>query len=1248
MIKKIISYILTSLLIINNLIAQNILFPGTPKIFNYSKETYNAGMQNWNFTQDERGFLYIANTAGLLIYDGVNWQLIKLPQASLVRDVKIASDGRIYVCGYNNLGYLSADSVGNFKYVDILSKHFDNKLFGNFWALVPFKNYIVTYTDSLILLYNTKQDKFQKIKYRGIFYSLRVINDSLYVIAPGHIFHLNIDSQKIFFKPSNVNKKININGHIAEELLEISPNQIFTKYADTLIITDSNFNIIKKKVIPGLYNSIHSITTYKNQIFINPSNKGIFILDTNLNVIYHITKASGLNSNSFYALFIDKSGNLWTGSDMGLNYIILNTPFSYLDKSVENIRNVYNLYFSNYFILGLSNLVKYISKDELFDPYISFKKAKTLPGFIGQTWDYLILDTNLYLASNPGFIKISQDLNYQPDYLNGQNTWAIERLDSSKVLIAQMNGLLIADIKDNQLTNFKKIKNIRANIENVVIDKDSTIWLSGYSDSLFVLKGKIDFQNLTFKIKKIYGKRDGLKYNNGIVTLNFDKFHNIILADDDYLIKKYDPKQDKFVSCSAINSKLKTPDSRLYTIGIDDLGNYWINYVNYNSPPGLKYMIYLFKYKDGKLIFNKYLTNSLVYRDYALGVYTYKKRYVFLSTTKGPVIFDYLKKLDINKLRPKVYLRKIVCSQNDSIIWAGNTLKGKQLSSKPPKNIKIPYKYNGLTFYIAAPFFENTELLQFSYYLKGFDKKWSAWTTDSKKEYSFLKEGNYTLLVKVKNLYGLEAQTYAYSFKILPPWYRSTLAYIFYAILIATIIYLSSVLYAYNLKKKNEKLEQIIRERTREIEMKNAELEQQKEEIQTQAEELAEINKELEKLSIIVQKTDNAVLLTDEKGNFIWVNPAFTKIFGFTLEELIGLISPNIIGANTKPEIKAQIQKCINDKVTVEYEGNFITKNGNKIWVHTTLTPIIDENNQVTGLIAIDSDITKLKEAEEKIRIQNENIKGSIHYAQIIQKSILPLEKEIKEFFDTFIIYLPRDIVSGDFYWMSNKFTDTFNVSLCSTKSKKFKVGDYIFFAVVDCTGHGVPGAFMSLIGNRALENIVNQKHIHKPAQILQAMDDSLAHTFKHIEENYRDGMVVSLCRFDKICVEGKNKIKVTFAGAKLDIIHYEVKTKKFIEHKGVRRSIGQTLARNVEFKSETFYLEEDDVIFMYSDGYKDQNNVKRVRIGINKFKQLLHENADKPMKEIKQALLDYLNNWMKGTEQRDDITVIGLKMKDL
>ena len=307
----------------------------------------------------------------------------------------------------------------------------------------------------------------------------------------------------------------------------------------------------------------------------------------------------------------------------------------------------------------------------------------------------------------------------------------------------------------------------------------------------------------------------------------------------------------------------------------------------------------------------------------------------------------------------------------------------------------LEYKNNSLTFYYTSPFYEEESKNEFSYFLEDFDAEWSEWTTERKREFTYLREGDYTFKIKSRNLYNIETPIAEFKFTILPPWYRSFSALIAYAFVGILIIILIVKLYTYRLLKEKDKLEKIVIERTQEILMqkeeilvqaehlkeanehvsaKNKELEQQKWEITNQAIKLKKANIELLKLSKVASETDNAIAIFDKDGNIEWVNDGFTRLYGYTLEEFKKEKNSNIVDGSFNPNIKKAILSCINEKRSIVYEFNTKNKNGKSIWAQTTLTHVVDKDGNTLNLIAIDSDITELKLAQKEVAEQRDEL----------------------------------------------------------------------------------------------------------------------------------------------------------------------------------------------------------------------------------------------------------------------------------
>jgi len=422
---------------------------------------------------------------------------------------------------------------------------------------------------------------------------------------------------------------------------------------------------------------------------------------------------------------------------------------------------------------------------------------------------------------------------------------------------------------------------------------------------------------------------------------------------------------------------------------------------------------------------------------------------------------------------------------------------------------------------------------------------------------------------------------------------------------------------------------------------------QQKEEIIAQSERLEDINRELEKLSIVASKTNNSVVIFDAKGRPEWVNEGFTRMYGFTLDEFIENRGKSLFDMIVNSPVKDTVMECFQFKRPVFYNAILPTKYGTNIWIQTNLTPIIGTNGEIVKVVAIDADISKLKEAEEAIKQQKEELQAqsdllmnvntqlaksnnlltdSIYYAKRIQEAILPSEDLIKSYFsDSFIFYKPRNIVSGDFFWFS-------------------KHDDKIFIAVADCTGHGVSGAFMSMMGNALLNEIVNEKRIYSPDEILAQLNRGVIYALSQgggSEIIQNDGMDIAIC-----CIDSSEKI-INVASANQAIIVIENEKLKQID--GSIFSIGGEFENRTEkktYQNQIIKLTEGLSIYLFTDGFQDQFGGKNdKKYSIAKLENTIVENHHKPMEEQKKLFEKEFLNWKGEQKQTDDVLILGFKI---
>lgn len=262
----------------------------------------------------------------------------------------------------------------------------------------------------------------------------------------------------------------------------------------------------------------------------------------------------------------------------------------------------------------------------------------------------------------------------------------------------------------------------------------------------------------------------------------------------------------------------------------------------------------------------------------------------------------------------------------------------------------------------------------------------------------------------------------------------------------------------------------------------------------------------------------------------------------------------------------------------------------------------------------------ELKTANTSLNVALDEIKDSINYAQRIQSSILPDNNLIERFLpDSFILYNPRDVVSGDFYWFN-------------------KVEDKIIFAVVDCTGHGVPGALMSMIGNSVLNEIILTKKVTSPSMILSQLNKGIFKLLKQGTSESRDGMDLALCMIDTTART------LTFAGANRELI--VIRNGNLTEYKPTKNAIGGFTDANTVFPETVIEIEENDVFYMSTDGYADQfGGPKGKKLMTKNFKDFLLKIHQESFTNQKHLLQENIISWMGDQYgQVDDILVAGFK----
>ena len=598
----------------------------------------------------------------------------------------------------------------------------------------------------------------------------------------------------------------------------------------------------------------------------------------------------------------------------------------------------------------------------------------------------------------------------------------------------------------------------------------------------------------------------------------------------------------------------------------------------------------------------------------------------------------------------------------------------------PPRTNIIEYSevvdQSGNTYiaWDAIDYWNATEKNELLYSYKLNNSEWTPFEHSTGKSFVGLRRGNYTFSVRAKDKeFNIDPNPPVITFKVLPPVWLRPWFIVLNSVLLLIIIYLWI-----NIIKRNKRLAH-----------NNMELNEQKEEILQQSEELAaqrdtladknnKITKayqQLEVLSTFGQELTNT--LSFEAINKMMYNYVRNIInfqaFGIGIldKERNCIVYPAFYEEGKKLEKfeKSLDDKnsltswCVNNKETVvigdfekkyiKYVPNFNTS-VTKIKAYSRLhIPLIIKENPI-GMIALNSidknayspeDVTNLKTLASYISIaldnstaynviQNRNraINESINYAKSIQSAFMPTQELLNKYLNSFVIFKPKDIVSGDFTWFS---------PIEKAPEKPLKA----FICVADCTGHGVPGALISIVGSNLLNETINIRGIHNPAHILEMVNVSFQLALKQNETNNNDGMEMGLALMEEDHNNGC--IKLTFAGAKNPCFIYRSKTAELEILRGSRKSIGgaRALGSKQYYENHETILEKGDSFYLISDGITDQHNIKRDRFTRERLMNILGTAGKETIEKQKQILEDELTAFMGNEKQTDDISIIGIKI---
>ena len=376
------------------------------------------------------------------------------------------------------------------------------------------------------------------------------------------------------------------------------------------------------------------------------------------------------------------------------------------------------------------------------------------------------------------------------------------------------------------------------------------------------------------------------------------------------------------------------------------------------------------------------------------------------------------------------------------------------------------------------------------------------------------------------------------------------------------------------------------------------------------------------KMQALSENSPDLITRFTQEGEVFYINPMIENYTGHKPSDLLNKQLEEVEVEDAIKQEWIELLKQVeaeNEKVAKEMD--FPSVMGDRV-MQVNAIPEFDEENALESVLVVSHDITERKQIELEIQSKNRKITESINYAKRIQGAILPNNAVIRQILpDSFILYKARDVVSGDFPWFIN-------------------VGDIIYFAAVDCTGHGVPGALISLIGYFLLNDIVKGRKISDPGEILDQLDKSVTKTLRQDSDDSKtkDGMDIALCKIDL-----KNN-QVSYAGAHRPL--YFMNGGELEEIKGNKFPIGGGIYKNqTKFTSTTIDVKKHDSIFFCSDGFPDQfGGPDNRKYGPRRLREAIVKYHKKSMTEMYQKIDNEWTTWKGDQKQTDDVLLIGVR----
>jgi AraC family chitin signaling transcriptional activator len=733
-----------------------------PPIQNFSPGDYLGGNQNWMVSQASNKYIYAANNAGLVEYNGEKWKLYESPNGTIIRSVKVIG-ALIYTGTYMNFGYWEKDQLGNLQYT-ALSDQLEERLIEDeqFWNILDIGDWVLFQSLDRIYIYNTKDRSFEiidakttraKIFKVGNTVYFQKINEGVYKIEKGKAV---LVSDAVVFK-----KKVLVGAFpVDKKIIFLSEHGEFYRLEGKIL---SKWNVMASDKLRSL--TIYcSLQLSDGNIIFGTISNGMYLLDRNGNILRIINKELGLSNNTVLAVFEDTDQNVWLGLDNGISMINLNSPFTEFNDFRGRTGDVYaaEVYQGNLYIGTNQGL--FFKRENSQEPF------KFIPNTNGQVWCLKVIDDNLFCGHNAGTFKVNGDKATKiSDY---PGTWDIKSIKSKPNLLLQGNysGLSVLENLNGQWTFRNKLKGFDISSRFFEFIDENQVLVN------HEIKG-ISTLNIDAAYKKIVHQKNQAPFGYGSSLVTYDD-KIWYTSNKDGGMYYFDKKKDSFQKDTLMSYQFYAKGEEILGTLISDqkTGKLWgfskDNFIyvtsgKFNTKP-----------QTIKIPITATLRRSLGVSGFECLKHLNDDRYL-IGASDGYII------LNLDKVETKNYEVAINKISKESLY---NSKEQIPLVGGNEFN----YSQNNLNVAYSVPEFDKYTEVKYQYLLEGIYDNWSPWSNNAEVAFKNLPHGKYTFKVRAMIGNELSENVATYTFVIATPWFASNLAFIIYLIL---AIFLSVVIH---------------------------------------------------------------------------------------------------------------------------------------------------------------------------------------------------------------------------------------------------------------------------------------------------------------------------------------------------------------------------------------------------------------------------------------------------------------------